>query len=33
MGVAAQFELPTSHVPMASMPEQFYQLLLETAEE
>jgi pimeloyl-ACP methyl ester carboxylesterase len=23
-------ELPTSHVPMASMPEQFYQLLLET---
>jgi pimeloyl-ACP methyl ester carboxylesterase len=29
----AYFELPTSHVPMASMPEQFYQLLLETAEE
>jgi pimeloyl-ACP methyl ester carboxylesterase len=24
-------ELPTSHVPMASMPEQFNQLLLETA--
>jgi len=24
------FELPTSHVPMASMPEQFSQLLLET---
>jgi len=24
-------ELPTSHVPMASMPEQLSQLLLETA--
>jgi pimeloyl-ACP methyl ester carboxylesterase len=26
-------ELPTSHVPMASMPEQFSQLLLETDDE
>jgi pimeloyl-ACP methyl ester carboxylesterase len=25
------FELPTSHVPMASMPEEFAELLLETA--
>ncbi len=29
----AYFELPTSHVPMASMPEQFYKLLLEIAKE
>lgn len=27
----AYFEFPTSHVPMASMPEQFYKLLLEIA--
>jgi pimeloyl-ACP methyl ester carboxylesterase len=25
-------ELPTSHVPMASMPDRFYQMLLDSAE-